>query len=194
MKKKIDNLKTNFIGKRIDYYEIIDSTHLFAKKMNDKDIEDGMIILADNQISGIGTHERKWETESGKNLTFNLILTPYCDIQSISNLTIIVARCIVSTLNELYEIKTNIKDPNDIICNGKKLSGILTETIIMGEKVKKIFIGIGINVNQEIFPDELQNIATSLKKEFHREFSKDEILKKFLETFEIEYLKLLKGA
>ena len=194
MKKKLENLNTNFIGKRIDYYEILDSTHLLAKKMSDKEIQNGMIILAENQISGIGTHGRIWKVESGKNLTFNIILTPHCDIQNISNLTIIIAECIVKTLYELYGIKTEVKIPNDIILNNKKLAGILTETVIMKEEVKKIFIGIGINVNQEKFPNELKNIATSLKKEFKKDFSKDEILQNFLQIFEIEYMKMLDNS
>ena len=190
MKKKLENLKTNFIGKRIDYYEILDSTHLLAKKLADKEIQNGMVILAENQISGIGTHGRNWDTQNGKNLTFNIILTPHCEIQKISNITMIIAKCIVKTLDELYGIETSIKIPNDIICNNKKLAGILTETVIMKEEVEKIFIGIGINVNQEKFPDELKKTATSLKREYKKEFSKDEILKRFLEIFEEEYLKL----
>ena len=191
MKKKLEGLKTKFIGKRIDYYEILDSTHLLAKKLDDKEIQDGMVILAENQISGIGTHGRTWNVESGKNLTFDIILVPKCDIQEISNLTIIIAKSIVQTLDELYGIKTEIKIPNDIMYNNKKLAGILTETVILKERVEKIFIGIGINVNQEKFPDELRNKATSLKREFKREFSKDEILQKFLEIFEVEYLKMM---
>ena len=191
MKKKLKDLNTNFIGKRIDYYEILDSTHLFAKKLSNKEIQDGMVILAENQISGIGTHGRIWDVQSGKNLTFNIILTPHCNIQKISGLTIVIADSIVRSLYELYEIKTEIKMPNDIILNNKKLAGILTETVIMKEEVEKIFIGIGLNVNQEKFPDDLKKIATSLKKEFKKEFSKDEILKKFLEIFEAEYTKML---
>ncbi len=192
MKNKIlENLNTKFLGKRIDYYEDLESTHKLAKSMSDKDICDGMIILTDNQTAGIGTHDRNWITEKGKNLTFNIILVPNKSICNISDLTAIIAKCIVETLEKLYEIKTSIEKPNDIILNKKKLAGILTESISQGEIIKKIYIGIGLNVNQEIFDKDLNDIATSLKKEYHRDFSKEEILKEFLEIFEKKYIEFL---
>lgn len=192
MKKYIiNNLNTEFIGKRIDYYETIDSTHLFAKRLKDNEIENGMIILADNQTAGIGTHERKWFTDQGKNLSFNIVLVPKCMIDRITKLTIMTADCLVSVLKEFYKIDVKIKEPNDIILNGKKMAGILTESIAQGKKIKKIYIGIGININQTEFPGSLENIATSLKKEFNKDFDRDEILAKFLEKFEKEYIKMI---
>ena len=151
-----------------------------------------MIILTENQTSGIGTHGRKWFVEKGKNLTFDIILIPNCDIKKINNLTVVIAECIVKTLKELYNIETKIKMPNDIILNNKKLAGILTESSVLGNYVKKIFIGIGININQEFFENQIVNIATSLKKEFKINFDKCEILKRFLEIFEERYLNLIK--
>lgn len=179
------------IGKRIEHFENLPSTHQYAKSLKDEEIEDGMVIVAENQTSGIGTHERKWIAQKGKNLTFNIILLPNCEVEKIKNLTIILAKCIVKTLDKLYNIKAQIKEPNDVILNKRKLAGILTESVSQGNKIKKIYIGIGINVNQESFDGELENIATSLKKEYKKDFSKEEILKKFLEVFEDEYLKLL---
>ncbi len=129
----------------------------------------------------------------GKNLTFNIIFSPDKPIKKINDLTIILAKCIVETLDKLYKIKVNIKKPNDIILNGKKLAGILTESISQGKIIKRIYIGIGINVNQENFDDELENIATSLKKEYKKDFSKYEILRKFLEIFEKRYIDLIKN-
>ena len=120
-----------------------------------------------------------------------MILVPNCDIKKIDNLTIIIAKCIKKALEELYDIKIDIKKPNDIILNKKKLAGILTESISQGEIVKKIYIGIGINVNQEIFDIDIENIATSLKKELNKDFLKVDILKKFLEIFEKEYIKII---
>lgn len=190
--KIIENLETDFLGKKIEYFENIDSTHNYVKKLPDEKLENGMIILAENQTSGVGTHGRKWHTEKGKNLTFNIVLIPNCDIKKIEKLTIVIAKCIVRSLEKLYNIKTNIKEPNDIILNGKKLAGILTESISQGKIIKKIYIGIGINVNQEFFNDEIEKIATSLKKEFKKDFSKTLILKSFLEIFEKEYIKLIK--
>ena len=194
MKEYIENnLKTKFLGKNIDYYESIDSTHLLAKKIPNKELKDGMLILADNQTEGIGTHERKWFTGKGENLSFNIILTPNCDINKISQLTIKSAECIVTILKK-YNIETTIKKPNDIILNNKKMAGILTECVTRKDIVKTIYIGIGININQTEFPGNLTNIATSLKKEFNKEFCREEILVQFLEEFEKEYLEMIKGV
>jgi BirA family biotin operon repressor/biotin-[acetyl-CoA-carboxylase] ligase len=150
-----------------------------------------MIIFADNQTGGVGTHERKWFTGREENLSFDIVFTPNCNISKISKLTYVLAECFVKTLETIYNIKTTIKEPNDIILNGKKMAGIITETSGRGENIKKIFIGIGINVNQMEFPGNLKEKATSLKKEFNKDFDRIEIFTKFLEEFEIEYIKMI---
>ncbi len=191
MLEKNLSLHTNFLGKRIDYYETIDSTHLLAKRLKENEIQDGMIILADNQTAGIGTHERKWYTGKGKNLSFNILFLPNCDMEKIENITTIIAECIIKAIKKLYNIELTIKKPNDVMYRDKKIAGILTESVARGNKLKKLYIGIGINVNQTEFPGTLKNIASSLKKEFGREFDREEILVNFLEDFEKEYIKLV---
>ena len=101
-----------------------------------------------------------------------------------------LAETILETIQILYNINLQIKIPNDIIYNGKKLGGILTESVQNSEIVKKIFVGIGFNVNQEAFPGNLSEIATSLKIEFGGEYDREAILKKFLELFEEKYILL----
>lgn len=186
-----DKLNTKFIGNRLDYYETIDSTHLLAKKLSINEIENGMIIFADNQTSGIGTHERKWFTGDGQNLSFDMIFNTQFDIKKIENLTLTLAECIIKTLKELYNIEAYIKKPNDVILNGKKIAGILTETVAVGNIIKKLFIGIGMNINQTYFPGSLENLATSLKNEFGKEFDRLEVFSKFLELFEKEYFNII---
>ena len=186
-----DKLNTKFIGNRLDYYETIDSTHLLAKKLSINEIENGMIIFADNQNSGIGTHERKWFTGDGQNLSFDMIFNTQFDIKKIENLTLTLAKCIVKTLKELYNIEAYIKKPNDVILNGKKIAGILTETVAVGNIIKKLFIGIGMNINQTYFPGSLEKLATSLKNEFGKEFDRLEVFSKFLELFEKEYFNII---
>lgn len=186
-----DKLNTKFIGNRLDYYETIDSTHLLAKKLSINEIENGMIIFADNQTSGIGTHERKWFTGDGQNLSFDMIFNTQFDIKKIENLTLTLAKCIVKTLKELYNIEAYIKKPNDVILNGKKIAGILTETVAVGNIIKKLFIGIGMNINQTYFPGSLEKLATSLKNEFGKEFDRLEVFSKFLELFEKEYFNII---
>ena len=176
------NLKTSFLGKNIVYHEEIDSTHDEAKRLvKQGKATNGMYIVTDNQTKGKGTKGRAWYGGEYENICGTFVLTPNCNIKQIENLTILIAQCLVATIKDLYDIQLNIKYPNDVMCNGKKVSGIL----------KYIFIGIGIDVNQIIFTPEIEQIATSLKKEYNKEFNREEIISSFFNTFEKEYKKLI---
>lgn len=129
--------------------------------------------------------------ENGENIAFTLILKPNCNIAKIENITILIAECMANAINNLYHFHIDIKLPNDLMCNDKKLGGILTQCTTNNEKVKDILIGIGINVNQETFPKELKDIATSLKKEFNMQFNRIDIIAEFLRIFENEYTKMI---
>lgn len=192
MKKEIiENVKTNYMGKNILYFEEIDSTQKKAKEIV-SEIENGTIIIAENQTEGRGTHGRKWISEKGKNIMFTLVLFPNCNIEKIQGLTILIANCLVRAIENLYKIKLNIKYPNDLMCNNKKIGGILTESISQNAIVKKIFIGIGFNVNSKKLDKEIENIATSLCLEFDKEFSREKIISEFLNIFENEFKELIK--
>jgi len=185
-------LKTKFIGKELKYYKTLESTHILAKSLEEQDISNGMIIFADSQTGGIGTHQRKWFTGQAENLSFNIILLPDCDMRKFEKLTIIIAECLVYTIKKLYNVELFIKKHNDVILNNKKLAGILTETVAIGNTIKKLYIGIGININQIDFPGNLKDIATSLKKEFQKDFDRIEIFSEFLEVFEKRYIDIIK--
>lgn len=114
-----------------------------------------------------------------------IILQPKCKITDLKNLTIEIANCMQKTIYDLFEIRLDIKEPNDLILNGKKISGILTEINTIGEKINYLLISIGFNVNEEDFSDELKDIATSLKKEFDKEFSREDIILSFIRNLEI---------
>ncbi len=188
---ELKNLKTKFLGRNILHFETIDSTQKYIKEESAQNITNGSLVIADTQSAGVGTHERKWFTGNNENIAMSFVLYPEADIKVFSNLTQLIAECIIKTVKTLYGYELKMKFPNDIICNEKKIAGILTESNTIGEKVKKIIIGIGFNVNQIDFPEDLKDIATSLKKEFSKDFSKEEIIVEFLNEFEIEYLKLL---
>ncbi len=187
---ELKDLNTKFIGKNVIYFQSIGSTQEFAKNLKEE-IQEGTVILADIQTSGVGTNDRKWFTGKEENLTMTYILYPNCNINKLSRLTILIAECMVKSIKKLYGYDLEIKKPNDIIYNNRKLAGILTETKVEGEIVKKLYIGIGFNLNQTVFPEELKEIASSLKIEFGIEFSREEIMKEFFTIFEEEYLKLI---
>ena len=190
---ELEGINTKFLGKKIQYFETITSTQEYVKEQEKvSGLSEGEIIFAERQISGIGTHQRKWFTGKENNLAFSFVLYPNCNISKLDKLTRIIAESLVQAVKELYLITLDIKEPNDLMYRGKKMGGILTESITEGEKTKKIFIGIGFNVNQEQFPGNLGSIATSLKSEFKADFSRKDIITKFLEIFEEHYLDLIK--
>ena len=185
-KKKLDikkiksNLKTSFLGKNIVYHEEIDSTQDEAKRLvKQGKATNGMYIVTDNQTKGKGTKGRATYPGQNENICGTIEHTPNCNITQIEN------------IKDLYDIKLDIKYPNDVMCNRKKVSGILTESVTNKEIVKYVFIGIGIDVNQIIFTPEIEQIATSLKKEYNKEFNREEIISSFFNTFEKEYKKLI---
>ena len=189
---ELKNLQTQFIGKDFKYFEVLDSTQSYIKKLDsEKKTSNGTLVYAEVQTAGIGTHERKWYTSKGNNLAFTFVLYPNCNIKKLENITIILAECLVQTVKELYGYELKIKSPNDIVYLERKIGGILTESITEGEIIKKLFIGIGFNVNQDKFPGNLEKIASSLKKMFEGVFVREDILVRFLEIFEKKYLELL---
>lgn len=121
----LGKLNTQILGKNVIYYENIDSTQLKAKEIKDI-MKDGTIIIANSQTAGIGTHERTWYMGEGENIAFTLILKPQCNIAKISNITMTIAECMVDAIKKLYNKQLDIKLPNDLMCNGKKVGGILT--------------------------------------------------------------------
>ena len=138
-----NNLKTKIIGKEIVCYDIIDSTQEEVKR--NSSLENGTVIIAERQTKGKGTHGRVWYTDTEyKNIAMSLTLFPECKISKLKEITIIIAKCIVRTFEKLYNLNLEIKEPNDIVFNSKKIGGILVESKLVGEIVKKLYIGIGI--------------------------------------------------
>ncbi len=158
----------NSIFKKWFYFDEIDSTQKEVWRRIDKElIEDGTIICAGVQTDGIGTHGRKWYTSQKGNIAFSFVIYPNVKIEKLENITIEIAKILVKIFEDLYNIKLNIKAPNDIVVEEKKIGGILTETKIKGEIVKILVIGIGINTNQIDFDEKIASIASSIKKEFN---------------------------
>lgn len=186
----LENLKTKFLAQNIIHLEKIDSTQKYIRKA--ENLLDGTLVVTDFQTNGIGTHDRRWISGEKENIIISFVLNPKCNISKLTNITVILAESMIKAIQNTYKIKLDIKIPNDIVYNNKKLGGILTESIIEGEIAKKIYVGIGINLNEEKFPEEIKDIATSLKIEFKNEYSREKILSEFLNIFEQEYLKMIK--
>ena len=182
--EKIKNARTKYIGKNIIYFKEIDSTQKYSKEMVNNNLKNGTIVITDNQTKGIGTNGRNWYSNIGKNITMTITVYPNVDVSKLNNLTIDVAKAMQKTIQDLYNINLNIKKPNDLIINNKKISGFLVETGLIKQKVNYILIGVGFNVNEVEFNVEIKDIATSLKEEFKRDFSREDIIVNFIENLE----------
>lgn len=167
---------------RIKVYEKLPSTHLYVKENLDK-IENGTVIIANRQTAGIGTHGRCWYSGSD-NIAMSIIYKPNCDITKLDGITINIAKSIQEAISELYNIELKIKYPNDLLLNNKKICGILTEINTISKRVNYLIISIGFNVNEINFDNEINKIATSLKKEYKKDFDKEKIIYKIIENID----------
>lgn len=172
---------------KIKYFEMIDSTHKYIKE-HASDLEDRTIAIADNQESGIGTHGRTWYTGDANNIAMSMLIKPNCDIDKLNNITIEIAKSIQGAIKEKYNINLEIKYPNDLLLNNKKICGILTEIRSISKEVTHLIISVGFNVNEVDFDSETEKIATSLKKEFNKNFNREEIILKIIEKIKNEIL------
>ncbi len=161
--------------------DAIDSTNSFLKDMAvNYSIEDFTIVVAKNQTSGKGQMNSKWEVESGKSLTFSV----FCRWEELfvtnqKSLNFSVALSVFDALNNLGLTSLSIKWPNDILSGNKKIAGILIENALKTNKINSSIIGIGINVNQDVFPADLPN-ASSLKTILNKEVDLDYLLNKVI--------------
>ena len=190
MKQEIlKELTTEWMGKNILYYQSIDSTQKEAYRIirSGEKLENGTVIIAEEQTAGIGTQDRKWYSGKKENISFTFILYPNCSVKKIEGFTTKIAECFVKTIQKLYSICLEIKYPNDLVYNGKKVGGILTQSTTNKEVVKQMVIGIGINANGIIFPKKLENIAISLKMITGKEISREKVIAEFFNAFEKQY-------
>lgn len=166
---------------KIEYFETIESTNDYLKTI---DKESGYVVISNEQTKGKGRLGRIWSSNKNEGLYMSILLKPNLSIDKIPFLTMITGSVIIKVLNSLG-INSQIKWPNDIILNNKKIGGILSELVTTNDD-KKVIIGIGINLNKILFEDDIKDKATSLKYEGF-EIEKDLLIKNILTEFNILY-------
>lgn len=182
---KLKEMETDFLGKTIKHYHAIDSTQTqIWRLVKSHNIINGTVVIADIQTAGKGTHGRAWHTDETGNVAFSMYIETNCNIEQIEGITLEIAEVIVNIFKEKYNIELEIKPPNDIVYNNKKIGGILTECQTICKNVKNLVIGIGINLIQENFSEDIENIATSIKKEFGIKIDNLELIMQFCNKFE----------
>lgn len=180
----LSRLNTKRMGKGIRYFSSIDSTNQYAKRIAEEGAADGTLVIADEQTAGKGRGGRYWVTPPKEAISFTLILRPKLSPEKISMITLVMGLSVANALHALYGLDAGIKWPNDVVINGKKICGILTEMSAEIGEVHYIVIGVGINANLTRFPKELQETATSLKLELKRDVNRAELICAVIEEFE----------
>lgn len=187
-------LTTKWVGRNIRYCESINSTNELAKKAANEGCADGLVAIAEEQVSGKGRLSRGWFSPYGHGVWVSVVLKPPFLPQEAPKCTLMAAIAVVKAVNKYKGVKASIKWPNDILLNGKKMVGILTEMNAEFGKVNYIVIGTGINVNvpREMIPEELQDLAISVADAAKEPVRRIDILADYLKNLEDLYETVLK--
>lgn len=189
-----DGLDTTVFGQQeIRCFKETDSTSLQARVLADDGALEGALILAESQTQGRGRKGRTWFTPKGEGVSMSMILRPPISPMDASRLTLLTAVALAEALIDSTGLDIRIKWPNDILCKGKKLAGILTELSTEMDAVNHVIIGLGLNVNtpEEGFPKDLKDKASSILAESGITHSRCNLTKRFLERFERHYNALI---
>lgn len=185
MKLKSLDINTQIINKNILHFTEIDSTNLYL--LNQTELNNGTVAVADFQTAGRGRLTRKWEAPQEDALLFSLLINKNLNFYHPAAFTFIAALAVLEGMKKIYyDFPAILKWPNDIIINGKKLCGILVESRSAGQELSKVVTGIGVNVNQttDFFEENNLHHATSLKLATGQDTDRFYLLEALLESLE----------
>jgi len=187
-----NNLETHFVGQRVIYYPSLTSTMEVARQEAQQKASEGTVIIADEQTVGKGRLKRVWLSPKGS-IALSVILYP--SLAFLPSLIMLASLAVVHSIKAITGLKPQVKWPNDVLINGKKVCGILIESDVRGDIVNYAIIGIGVNVNLRLADfTELLLTATSLSDELGRDVSRLDIIRSLLVEIERLYLTLLSGG
>jgi BirA family biotin operon repressor/biotin-[acetyl-CoA-carboxylase] ligase len=178
-------LDTKFLAKKVYCYDSIDSTNEEAKRQALHGAPDGSLFIAEKQLGGKGRLGRTWESPSGCGLWFSVLLRKNMLPPQVTSITLLAGLAVCRTICKMMNCDAMIKWPNDIVIGSKKVCGILTEMVAEIGRIEYVVVGIGINVNNESFSEEISVKATSLLIECGHSFVRTDILKEILKEFEL---------
>jgi len=188
-------MKTLFIGQNSFHLHAVDSTNSYATDMlRQISLVDGTLFYTFNQLNGRGQRNNKWESEPGKNVALSVVIAPsFLNINQQFLITQITSVALADLMAELLgpANKISIKWPNDIYVNNKKIAGVLIENIVRDTSIQHAVIGVGVNVNQELFGT--TDKAISLKQIAKKEFELMTVIELFCTNLEAYYLQLKAG-
>ncbi len=179
------DLNTEYIGKNLYIYKEVSSTNTIAKFLSMNGVENGTVVISEKQTKAKGRSGKSWESPLG-GVWLSIILNPNVDHSKIPLITLATGVAVAKTLENIGVENPEIKWPNDIMINGKKVCGILTEAVAKFNTIESVIIGVGIDANLDVeqFPEDLQEGTTTLKEVLGREGNENSLIKTFLEEFE----------
>jgi BirA family biotin operon repressor/biotin-[acetyl-CoA-carboxylase] ligase len=187
--------KTKTIGRDIRVFQETTSTNDVIERLAHDEVKEGVVVIAESQTKGRGRLGRKWISPPDKGLWFSVLLRPELRPQEATQLTVASATALRRAIEAQTELKPGVKWPNDILVNGRKVAGILTEMHAELDRVKYVILGIGVdvNLNASDFPPEVRKAATSLKAELGRVVSRSELAVRILKELDHDYERLRAG-
>ena len=179
--------KAQWVGQEIEYFESTDSTNNRIRSFAENGRKEGLLAVAEEQTGGKGRWGRNWVSPKETGIWISLLLRPQIEPQKASMVTILAALALVKAIKRTIDLDVQIKWPNDVIINGKKVCGILTEMSAELEAIHYIIVGIGINANTEQFDEEIMDRATSIYLESGKKIKRAKLIAEFCQEFEQLY-------
>ncbi len=180
-----DGLQTNTFAQNLIFYDVTDSTNTRAKEMlKGRVLPEGTVLVAARQTAGRGTGGHRWESATPESLLFSLVLQPPFHRQPLS---FVSAIALARTLREHYGIDAHLKWPNDVLVGDRKLAGILCEGVSQPNRQTAWVLGIGVNVNQEVFPESVRDIAVSMHNLTGKRYAIEHVFQHYMLTMEQLY-------
>lgn len=197
-KIELDSLMdTKYIGRNTFFYEEIGSTNTEAKRLAEEGLKEGVLVFADQQTAGKGRRGRAWISPKGKNIYYTLMLKPKISPDKAPMLTLIMALSVLEGMKSICPQNADdilIKWPNDIVLDGKKVCGMLTEMSVQEQDIQHVVIGVGINVKQQDFESEIADKATSIEKACGTKISRCKLIAEIMKAFEGYYEDFVKNG
>ena len=189
----LPHLQSRRLGSTIHHFLETGSTNDVARQFAEEGAAEGTLVLAEEQTQGRGRLGRSWLSERGAGIYASILLRPMMKPRDAATLTLVAAVAASEAIEQACGLSADIKWPNDLLLSGRKCCGILSEMQAESEEIRYVIVGIGINVNQSAFPEELGQRATSLFIEGKRSYSRVALLCALLERLELLYDDLQRG-
>ncbi len=184
-------LQTETIGRQVVFYDVIDSTNNEAKRLAETGAADGTLVVTELQEHGKGRRGRGWVTPAKASIMMSLVLRPQIRPEHASSVTLVMGLAVAEACREFCKVDARIKWPNDVVVDGRKICGILTELSSEVDYINYLVIGTGINANLTELPLEIAATATSLTLQTGMKIDRAGLIAACLERFETYYRKFL---